>query len=76
VPKEIISTMKSTKKVWIPRGKFEIDERTRLRNEYVRARIACRDVTAVPGVVESSLGLFLYDFSLKEKSIRKRTIKI
>ncbi|PWZ08767.1 hypothetical protein Zm00014a_022650 [Zea mays] len=41
---------------------IEIDERTRLRNEYVRARIACRDVTAVPGVVESSLGLFLYDF--------------
>ncbi|PWZ28138.1 hypothetical protein Zm00014a_041972 [Zea mays] len=40
----------------------EIDERTRLRNEYVTARIACRDVTAVPGVVESSLGLFLYDF--------------
>ncbi|KAL5665135.1 hypothetical protein ACJX0J_025243, partial [Zea mays] len=41
---------------------IEIDERTRLRNEYVRARIACRDVTAVPGVVEGSLGLFLYDF--------------
>jgi hypothetical protein len=41
---------------------IEIDERTRLRNEYVRARIACRDVTVVPGVVESSLGLFLYDF--------------
>jgi hypothetical protein len=40
----------------------EIDERTRLRNEYVRARIACRDVTVVLGVVESSLGLFLYDF--------------
>ena len=28
----------------------------------MRARIACRDVSAVPGVVESSLGLFLYDF--------------
>uniref|UniRef100_A0A804PM44 Uncharacterized protein n=1 Tax=Zea mays TaxID=4577 RepID=A0A804PM44_MAIZE len=41
---------------------IEIDERTRLRNEYVRARIACRDVTVVPGVVEGSLGLFLYDF--------------
>jgi hypothetical protein len=41
---------------------IEVDERTRLRNEYVRARIACRDVTTVPGVVESSLGLFLYDF--------------
>uniref|UniRef100_A0A804LT84 DUF4283 domain-containing protein n=1 Tax=Zea mays TaxID=4577 RepID=A0A804LT84_MAIZE len=41
---------------------IEIDERTRLRNEYVRARIAYRDVTTVPGVVEGSLGLFLYDF--------------
>jgi hypothetical protein len=30
--------------------------------EYVRARIACRDVIVVLGVVESSLGLFLYDF--------------
>jgi hypothetical protein len=43
----------------------EIDERTGLRNEYVRARIACRDVTAIPRAVKSSLGLFLYDFSLK-----------
>ncbi|PWZ38285.1 hypothetical protein Zm00014a_041421 [Zea mays] len=40
----------------------EVDEKTRLRNEYVRARIACRDVTAVPGVVESAIGMFLYDF--------------
>lgn len=40
----------------------EIDEKTRLRNEYVRTRIACRDVCVVPNVVESSPVLFIYDF--------------
>jgi hypothetical protein len=45
----------------------EVDEKTRLRNEYVRARIAYRDVTAVLGVVESALGMFLYDFFIERE---------
>lgn len=48
----------------------EIDEKSRPRNEFVRARIAYRDVKAVPGVVESSLGLFIYDFFF-EREVQK-----
>jgi hypothetical protein len=40
----------------------EIDEKSRLRNEFVRARIPFRDGKAVRDVVESSLTLFIYDF--------------
>ncbi|CAO2200186.1 unnamed protein product [Urochloa humidicola] len=39
-----------------------IDEKTRLRSEYVRMRIACRDARKVPASVEGTLGLKLYDF--------------
>lgn len=45
----------------------EIDEKTRVRNEYVRVRIACRDVSIVPCTVESSLGLFIYDFHFERE---------
>jgi hypothetical protein len=45
----------------------EIDEKTRVRNEYVRVRIAYRDVSVVPCTVESSLGLFIYDFHFERE---------
>ncbi|WVZ71628.1 hypothetical protein U9M48_020195 [Paspalum notatum var. saurae] len=48
---------------------LEIDEKTRYRNDYVRVRIACRDVTQVPAVAESSLGLFIFDFSFEREMI-------
>lgn len=45
----------------------EIDEKSGLRNEYVKARIACREVSAVPEVVESALGMYIYDFFFKRE---------
>ncbi|CAL4943271.1 unnamed protein product [Urochloa decumbens] len=39
-----------------------IDEKTRLRGEYVRMRIACRDVRKVPASVESTLDIKIFDF--------------
>jgi hypothetical protein len=41
-------------------------KKTRLRNDFVRARIACRDVRAVSGVAECYSGLFIYDFFQRE----------
>ena len=39
-----------------------IDESTRFNADYVRLKIACRNVELVPPSAESTLGLFLYDF--------------
>jgi hypothetical protein len=39
-----------------------IDEKTRLKGEFVRMRIACRDVKQVPATAEGTLGLKVYDF--------------
>jgi hypothetical protein len=33
-------------------------KKTRFRNDFVRASIACRDVRVVPEVAKSALGLF------------------
>jgi len=46
---------------------LEIDERTRFRHDYVRARIACRDITKVPRTAESSLGLAVHDFHFERE---------
>ncbi|CAO2150011.1 unnamed protein product [Urochloa humidicola] len=41
---------------------ISIDESTRYKPEYVRIKIACRDIYEVPDSAESTLGMFLYDF--------------
>lgn len=41
---------------------LEIDEKTRFRHDYVRVRIACRDITKVSRSAESTLGIYLHDF--------------
>ena len=46
---------------------LEIDEKTRFRHDYVRARIACRDITKVPRTAESSLGLAVHDFHFERE---------
>jgi hypothetical protein len=46
---------------------LEIDEKTRFRHDYVRVRIACRDITEVPRTAESTLGLFLHDFTFERE---------
>jgi preprotein translocase subunit YajC len=35
---------------------IEIDEKTRFRPDYVRMKIACRDVSKVPNKAQSALG--------------------
>ncbi|WVZ65047.1 hypothetical protein U9M48_014470, partial [Paspalum notatum var. saurae] len=46
---------------------MEIDEKTRKRNEHVRVRIACKDVTKVPQVAEGTLGLHIFDFHFERE---------
>jgi hypothetical protein len=45
----------------------EIDEGSRYRYDYVRLRIACRDVTRVPKSAESFLGMYLIVFGLERE---------
>jgi len=46
---------------------LEIDEKTRFRHDYVRVKIACRDITKVPRTAESTLGLVLHDFTFERE---------
>ncbi|KAG2591038.1 hypothetical protein PVAP13_5NG450180 [Panicum virgatum] len=39
-----------------------IDEQTRFRHDYVRVKVACRDIRQVPPSAECNLGMFIYDF--------------
>jgi hypothetical protein len=41
---------------------MDIDEKTRYNPEFVRIKIACRDVEAVPESAEGNLGIYIYDF--------------
>ena len=41
---------------------MEIDESTRYKTEFVRIKIACRDVHEVPASAEGNLGIYIYDF--------------
>lgn len=43
----------------------EVDEKARYRLDYVRVKIACRDVTKVPKTAEGVLGMTLYDFGFE-----------
>jgi hypothetical protein len=46
-----------------------VDEKTRLKNEVVRVKIACRYVVQVPAVAEGSLGMWLYDFFFEREVV-------
>lgn len=48
-----------------------IDEKTRHKIEYVRVKIACRDITRVPASAESSLGMMIYDFFFEREVIEE-----
>lgn len=53
---------------------IEIDETTRNRNDFVRIKLACRDVSQVPNSAENTLGMLIYDFfSLKGKLLKNLT---
>lgn len=45
----------------------ELDERTRFRVDYVRMKIACRDVTKVPKSAEAVLGNAVYVFGFERE---------
>jgi hypothetical protein len=47
----------------------EIDEGTRYNVEYVRIKIACRDVLEVPQVDEGNLGLNIFDFHYERETM-------
>ena len=49
-----------------------IDENTRFRQDFVRVKIACRDVNQVPSSVECNLGLYIYDFFLRWKDLNSK----
>lgn len=50
------------------RGKvIEIDEGSRYRYDYVRLKIACRDVTRVPKTAEGTLGMYIIDFEFERE---------
>jgi hypothetical protein len=46
---------------------IEIDEGSRYRYDYVRLKIACRNVARVPKVAESTLGMYLIDFGFERE---------
>lgn len=40
----------------------EIDEKSRFRSDFVRMKIACRDVSKVPRKAKGTLGMAIHDF--------------
>lgn len=46
---------------------MEIDEKTRYRADYVRMKIACKDVHRVPKTSEGTLGLYFYDLTFERE---------
>lgn len=54
---------------------MEVDEGTRFRYDYVRVRIACRDITKVPKTAEAYLGMYLMEFEFEREVPEENTGK-
>lgn len=54
---------------------MEIDEKTRFKAEFVRVKIACRDVQKVPNIAEGTLGIHLHDLIFEHEVPERQTIK-
>jgi hypothetical protein len=55
-----------------------VDENSRFNTEYVRMKIACREVDAIPESAEGCLGMHIYDFFFereKNEKTRQRGVK-
>ena len=52
-----------------------MDEKTRFRADYVRMRIACRDILKVPSTAEGTLGLYLHDFIFEREVPEEDSMK-
>jgi hypothetical protein len=55
---------------------LEIDEGTRYRYDYVRMRIACRDIARVPRTAEATLGLYIIDFKFEREIPEEKSERI
>jgi len=54
---------------------MEIDEKTRFREDFVRVKIACRDIHKVPHSAEGVWGLNIHDFIFEREIQEGQTIK-
>lgn len=54
----------------------EIDEKTRYKAEYVRVKIACRDVSRVPRIADATLGFDEYDFTFEREIPEVQAVKM
>lgn len=45
----------------------EVDDKSLTRTDYVRIKIACRDITKVPPTAEGAIILYLYDFAFERE---------
>jgi hypothetical protein len=53
----------------------EVDKATLNRSDYVRIKLAARDVTKVPSVVEGTIDLYLYDFFFEREVVEESAPK-
>jgi hypothetical protein len=53
----------------------EIDEKAKFRVDYVRLRIAYKDISKVPKTAEGVLGLTLYDFGFEREILEESNEK-
>lgn len=54
---------------------MEIDEKTRFRADYVRVKIACRNLQKVPATAEGTMGLCIHDFGFEREVQEDNAIK-
>jgi hypothetical protein len=54
---------------------METNEKTRFRLDYVRMKIACRDVTKVPRTAEGTVRIYVKDFIFERELQVENTIK-
>jgi hypothetical protein len=52
-----------------------IDENTRFNPEYVRVKIACKDILEVPESAEGNLGMYIFDFFYELEEADKRQLE-
>lgn len=53
----------------------EIDEMTRFRADYVKVKIACRDLQKVPSTAKGTLGLCIHDFGFEREIQEDSAVK-
>lgn len=76
---DIPTDQRSVKKVGgLIRKVMEIDEATRFRYDYVRMRIAYRDITKVLRTAQSTSGMFIHEFTFEREVVveeNQRTLR-